>query len=155
MVKIDFHLKWCYLHLRWCYLHLRWCYLRWWLGAVLISRSQPKTLQKIQKNLRWYITGITRFLHVCPFLTLQHVNTILYEEERSNRHLSIGHKTIGSDCMTTGADWSMIDGHRSTYQHTRMYILIPASKIGKLLRISAKCRSITRTRVLLPEYWFK
>ena len=35
------------------------------LGAVLISRSEPKILRKIQKNLRWYITTITRFLHVC------------------------------------------------------------------------------------------
>ena len=34
------------------------------MGAVLISRSQPKILRKIQKKLRWYITGITRFLHV-------------------------------------------------------------------------------------------
>ena len=34
------------------------------LGAELISRSQPKILQKIQKNLRRYISGISRFLHV-------------------------------------------------------------------------------------------
>jgi len=31
----------------------------------LISRSQPKILRKIQKNLRRYISGISRFLHVC------------------------------------------------------------------------------------------
>ncbi len=36
------------------------------LGAVLISRSQPKILRKIQKNLRGYIPAIPRFLHVCP-----------------------------------------------------------------------------------------
>ena len=36
------------------------------LGAVLIS---PKILRKIQKNLRWYITGITRFLHVWLLLS--------------------------------------------------------------------------------------
>merc|ERR1711952_147421 len=35
------------------------------LGAVLISRSQPKILRKIQKKLRRYISGISRFLHVC------------------------------------------------------------------------------------------
>ena len=35
------------------------------LGAVLISRSEPKILQKIQKKLRRYISGISRFLHVC------------------------------------------------------------------------------------------
>ena len=34
------------------------------LGAVLISRTQPKILRKIQKNLRRYILGISRFLHV-------------------------------------------------------------------------------------------
>ena len=38
------------------------------LGAVLISRSQPKILRKIQKKLRWYITTITRFLHVWTWL---------------------------------------------------------------------------------------
>ena len=35
------------------------------LGAVLISRSQPKILRKIQKKLRGYIPAIPRFLHVC------------------------------------------------------------------------------------------
>ena len=35
------------------------------LGAVLISRSQPKILRKIQKKLRRYISGISRFLHLC------------------------------------------------------------------------------------------
>ena len=34
------------------------------MGAVLISRSQPKILRKIQKNLRGYIPAIPRFLHV-------------------------------------------------------------------------------------------
>ena len=33
-------------------------------GAVLISRSQPKILRKIQKKLRGYIPAIPRFLHV-------------------------------------------------------------------------------------------
>ena len=32
--------------------------------AVLISRSQPKILRKIQKKLRRYISAISRFLHV-------------------------------------------------------------------------------------------
>ena len=35
------------------------------MGAVLISRSQPKILQKIQKKLRRFISAISRFLHVC------------------------------------------------------------------------------------------
>ena len=35
------------------------------MGAVLISRSQPKILRKIQKNLWGYIPAIPRFLHVC------------------------------------------------------------------------------------------
>ena len=35
------------------------------MGAVLISRSQPKILRKIKKNLRRYISRISRFLHVC------------------------------------------------------------------------------------------
>ena len=34
------------------------------LGAVLISRSQPTILRKIQKKLRGYISAIPRFLHV-------------------------------------------------------------------------------------------
>ena len=34
------------------------------MGAVLILRSQPKILRKIQKKLRRYISGISRFLHV-------------------------------------------------------------------------------------------
>ena len=33
--------------------------------ALLISRSQPKILRKIQKNLRGYIPTIPRFSHVC------------------------------------------------------------------------------------------
>ena len=45
------------------------------MGAVLNSRSQPKILRKIQKKLRRYISGISRFLHVCNTtgqLTLVH-----------------------------------------------------------------------------------
>ena len=38
------------------------------LGAVLISRSQPKILRKIQTNLRRYISTISRFLHVWQYL---------------------------------------------------------------------------------------
>ena len=36
----------------------------------MISRSQPKVLRKIQKNLRRYISAISRFLHVCPIIII-------------------------------------------------------------------------------------
>ena len=35
------------------------------MEKILISRSQPKILRKIQKKLRRYISEISRFLHVC------------------------------------------------------------------------------------------
>ena len=48
------------------------------MGAVLISRSQPKILQKIQKNLRRYISGISRFLHVFIQTHLSKVDNLTY-----------------------------------------------------------------------------
>ena len=62
MVKID--KKWCYFHLKWCYLHLRWCYLRRWLGCSIDFAFSVKKIAENPKTLRWYITGIPRFLHV-------------------------------------------------------------------------------------------
>ena len=42
------------------------------MGAALILRSQPKILRKIQKNLQRYISGISRFLHVCDSAAVDH-----------------------------------------------------------------------------------
>ena len=47
------------------------------LGAVLISRSQPKILRKIRKKLRRYISTISRFLHVCIEVNWNHLHQMI------------------------------------------------------------------------------
>ena len=70
------------------------------LGAVLISRSQPKILRKIQKKLRGYIPAIPRFLHVCrkyvPFVT------------------DITENTTTVNCFEIGSTGFIIKSNRST-----------------------------------------
>ena len=65
------------------------------MGAVLISRSQPKILRKIQKKLLGYIPAIPRFLHVCLKISdsrnvLQTKNKNIFHDIHLERELEWG-----------------------------------------------------------------